>query len=338
MPEISLTQVFCTLGIGIFSSLLPLYLFTIFYSPFLSKSKANKSPDTKNVLLNLSIEEKSGFGIISLVLLYGLGVFMQANTGYMQVNTGYMQNDTGYMQNDTAKKQPIIKAWNSTVSITTDPGFPNNKRYDVLFNKIIIDSTIDSTIKLSHLGIMVFSTDSAIEPVRKLLGLHFFDSANKGNRNYKNLEQEWDIIKLDSIKRAEFLDFANQLYYISKNWCMLHSENAYEELKDLQQRMDFAQGIGIISYFYRIILSIMIIPWFILLVIKSLFYTKCYLFNSIKFRQMLILLLVMFISHKLALNSYPGVINDYNKRVYGYYANHFLYGEQEVKFKVTQEK
>ena len=116
----------------------------------------------------------------------------------------------------------------------------------------------DSTI--TQLGKSIFRMDEIVRNANQTNGSHFFSDADS-----LLLKNDSDLINLVHIylKRnaKSFSGFISEIYYSAKNWCYLQNNENLNELKSLQNQIDFSRSIVLLSDFTLSLLIIFIVTF-----------------------------------------------------------------------------
>lgn len=298
MPEINLPQLFSTLGIGIFSAIYIWYLGYLGEVLFF-KRDTEKSISATTTFLNLLKKIKevefsvSALSVTAFILLFGLGTFI---------------NDGAHELTNTNASQPKI-----VIAMKRLAGLE-------LKNEIVLRLLITKDDSLTNFGKKIFTNDSIISTVNNTMNCDFFKSEAGTDINSYWSENCYRLLhgKDNSIFQA----YISEIGFLSKNWCYLCTGNVAEELRTTDHKIHFSRCIAIVSAIFLLLLIVLYFFYWIYVLYKRLFYKVK--FKKVHYSKISPVLILIFlqISSRFV---YPISQENFNKRILGYYLNHFSY-------------
>lgn len=298
MFELKLSELLSTIGAGLIVIVITVYFY------FLAQKLYNPRKHNRNGFFNwfrqtLKIEfSQTGYALVTSFLIFAVGSLTEDITDHMADSE---ESKNGFVT--LVKKMNILKK-------------ESELRKDIL---------IESDTTLSGLGGEVFNN------------LHYFHDALTRSKsrffNTTDARTYWSkygpVILGESTLSEKFSGSINGLYYTAKNWCYLNSTPVRDELKDIQNRIDFARSLCLISS----------VTFLLLLSFFAVYYIKEFSKGKKRFKvfitannktvtrhlvfypvRSVILLVIVFCVSRMA---YEVAEKNFNERAFGYYISNY---------------
>lgn len=294
MFELKLTELLSTIGAGLIVIVISVYFF------FLTQKLYNPKKHNSNGFFNwfretLKIEFKqTGYAFVASFLIFAAGTLTEDITDHMA--------DSEESQNEfirVVKEMRILKRE----------------------GELRKETLIKSDTSLTGLGHEIFGN------LR-----HFQDSATIKNNFYftegtaaSYWKKNGRTILNDASKLNNLTNMINGLYYTAKNWCYMKNDPVRGELKDIQNRIDFARSVCLISSVTIVLHIILFMIYYLKEILRGNRRFKVIITANHKtvtqrlvfspFRTLAILLVVFYLSKK----AYEVAEKNFNERAFGYY-------------------
>lgn len=161
------------------------------------------------------------------------------------------------------------------------------------------------------------------------------------NYTEKNNNEAFNVYSLKKLEKE-----INNLYYQAKNWSYREADNHYNELEEIQRRIDFSRSVFlVISYglfFTLLAVSLHTAYYLIVLIYRFKFKIKLSIRNdiiNIKSKYIVIcpLLITMISLVFITSHGYRNAERVYNERVFGYYSSYKKDLQERQGLKEKQE-
>ena len=322
MFELKLSELLSTIGAGLIVIVITVYFY------FLTQKLFNPRKHNSNGFFNwfrqtLKIEfTQTGYALVASFLIFAVGSLSEDITDHMADSEDSKNAFVSFI-----KKMNILKK-------------EGELRKEIL---------IESDTSLSGLGTEIFNN------------LHYFqDPVTRSNARFFNTtdakkywEQNGAAILNSPYLSKKLNGSINGLYYTAKNWCYLHSAPVRDELKDIQNRIDFARSVCLISSVTLILLFFFFGIYYIkefckgkkrfkvfITVTEKTANSKTVLHKTITKHlvfypiRSVLFLLIAFIVSRMA---YEVAEKNFNERAFGYYISNYklknLHGDDATKSK-----
>lgn len=225
------------------------------------------------------------------VFIFGLGLIIQ--------DTADKYTDTSVCGKKDSKN--IVIRLNNHFKILKN-------EFDLRFNTLL--NVENGKFKLNSLGTCIFKYADFLISTN-----HNFTEEQKKFLNYAN-KNPFDYVS-EEFTKDDIAKVTSTVYYRSKNWAF-SQPTYYDELRNLQNRVDFSRSILLISTLTIVGLIIAflfsIVPMIIKTKQKNTSFTK-----KNHFKNLIIFLLILFIIGWLSRTGYDNSERNFNERVIGYY-------------------
>lgn len=300
MPEINLPELFSTLGIGIFSAIYILYLRHLTQVLFRNRNIEKKVSITSEVIRFLTRIKKidfsvSGLTVIAFTLLFGFGTLIHEVVHKWTVSNA-----------DQSKATLLFK----------DIAGLKLKRH------IIKDLLVNEKDSLTAFGTKIFSNDSIINTVNNTLNTTYFE-LSEGEKVNIYWGKHYHAF-LYGTEKKKFIAFIDEIAFLSKNWCYLCTENVADELRKIDYNINFSRCIATVSAIFLLLVILIYTLFYLYKLYKLLFHRVK--FKHVSYSKMPVIILIVL--QLIGRTAYPISQDGFNKRILGYYLNHFSYHDE----------
>jgi hypothetical protein len=298
MFELKLTELLSTIGAGLIVIVISVYFY------FLTQKLYNPRKHNSNGFFNwftetLKIEFKqTGYAFVASFLIFAAGTLTEDITDHMA---------------DSEDSKNAFVTLVKNMKILKKEG------------ELRKETLIKSDTALSGLGHEIFGNLHYFKDSAAIKRDIFFTTDNAGEYWKKN----GAYILADSTREKKLISMINGLYYSAKNWCYLNSVPARDELKDVQNRIDFARSVCLISSVTLLVLIFFFVIYYIRELCKGNKRFKVFITQNQKtitrrlvfspHRSIFLLILIFCISRM----AYEVAEKNFNERAFGYYISHF---------------
>jgi hypothetical protein len=292
---IDLLSVLCVGFITIFLGGFFLYWYRKFFGPRADKDFSNWLFDFLTKPLNDTI-----LFIATVVLTYLIGLIVGDLTERMS-------------DSDNLHKGIILTEVKQMVGLKST----NKLREEVIFN--------EEAMKLTELGRSVLNTPDIVRLGNKLAATHFLEeiySVDSLGAPLFDINTAWpkQLVSLRSNADSmdQFKQFVRQIYYGSKNWIFLNTQEPLQEIKSFQTRIDLSRSLILLLGISLQVYVLFVIGSLLVLLVRRL-PLPCSAKSLVG--QVYTVMLCFILGIVITKVCYYKCTGGYNNRAYGYFAS-----------------